>query len=188
MRLLAPLALVALAGISVEDVGSNWSAVFLHAERGVPTATAGVGLSVLLAVQFVGRLAGDRFIDAVGHRRAMVVSLVLVLVGLVEFAWAPTAGLSVVGLAVAGLGCAITVPLAFSSADALPGLPPHAGVTWINAFMRVTTLLLTPTIGTVATLFSLPVTVSAAGVTALVALLLQLRGAVRDSCARALRR
>lgn len=178
--MLAPLALIALAGIAVEDVGSNWSAVFLHAEQGLAPQSAGIGLSVLLAVQFLGRLAGDRFIDAVGRRRAVIASLALVILGLVAFAWAPSAALSIAGLALGGLGCAITVPLAFSSADALPGLPPHAGVTWINSLMRITTLTLTPLIGLLATVSSLPLAITLIASIAVVALAFQLLGGMRE--------
>lgn len=175
MLLLAPLALVALAGISVEDVGNNWSAVLLATEREMTASSAGIGLSVLLAAQFIGRLLGDRFIDRVGNRAALVASLGAVAVGLTLAAWAPGASLTVVGFALAGLGCAITVPLAFARADALPGLRPHAGVTWIGWTMRTTTIGLSPAIGGIATVASLPIAISAVALIALLALGLQLR-------------
>ncbi|OUZ09038.1 hypothetical protein BHE97_11805 [Aeromicrobium sp. PE09-221] len=175
MLSLAPLALVALAGISVEDVGNNWSAVLLSTERDVPASSAGIGLSVLLAAQFIGRLVGDRYIDRVGGRTALITSLSAVAVGLALVAWSPGAVSTLAGLALAGLGCAITVPLAFARADALPGLRPHAGVTWIGWVMRTATIALSPAIGGVATASSLPVAVSAVALIAVLALGLQLR-------------
>ncbi|TSD58181.1 MFS transporter [Aeromicrobium piscarium] len=179
MVLLAPLALVALAGISVEDVGNNWSAVLLSTERDVPASSAGIGLSALLIAQFIGRLLGDRFIDRVGHRAALITSLAAVAGGLTSAAWSPGAWLTLVGLALAGLGCAITVPLAFARADALPGLRPHAGVTWIGWTMRIATIALSPAIGGVATVASLPIAISAVALVAVLALGLQLRPGVR---------
>lgn len=173
--LLAPLALVALAGVTVEDVGNNWSAVLLAGERGMTVQTAGVGLSVLLAAQFVGRVLGDRFIDRVGSRAALVSSLTLIVVGLLTVAWAPTATLTVIGLALGGVGCAITVPLAFTGADALAGLAPHTGVTWVNWLMRLATIGLTPAIGGLSSLASLPIAITAISTIALVALALQFR-------------
>lgn len=175
MWLLVPLALVALAGISVEDVGNNWSAILLATERGVPVQAAGIGLSVLLGAQFVGRLLGDRFIDRVGSRPALVTSLGLVTIGLVLAAWAPWVATTLVGLALAGLGCAITVPLAFAGADAIPGLEAHSGVTWINWLMRAATIGLTPAIGAVTALASLPVAITAVSLLAVVALGTQAR-------------
>lgn len=177
--ILAPLALVALAGISVEDIGNNWSAVLLSAERDVAAASAGVGLSVLLAAQFIGRLLGDRVIDRLGSRATLLISLAAVTVGLFGAAWAPNVGLTLAGLALAGLGCAVTVPIAFATADAVPGLAAHSGVTWISWIMRTAALGLSPAIGLMSQGGSLPLALSAVALIAVVALLLQLRPAHR---------
>ena len=177
--ILAPLALVALAGISVEDIGNNWSAVLLSAERDVTAASAGVGLSVLLAAQFIGRLLGDRVIDRLGRRATLLISLAAVTVGLFGAAWAPNVGLTLAGLALAGLGCAVTVPIAFATAAAVPGLAAHSGVTWISWIMRTAALGLSPAIGLMSQGGSLPLAISAVALIAVVALVLQLRPAHR---------
>lgn len=173
--LLIPLAIVALAGVAVEDVGNNWSAVFLSTERDVPVSIAGLGLTVLLVAQFFGRILGDRFIDRVGNGPATITSLILILAGLVIVAWTPSAALTLAGLALAGLGSAITVPLAFAGADALPGLKAHAGVTWVIWVMRVATITFTPAIGGIASIASLPVAITAVAAPAVIALGIQLR-------------
>jgi MFS family permease len=133
------------------------------------TAPPWVRLSTLGA-QFAGRLLGDRFIDRVGNRPALVTSLGLVSAGLLLAAWAPGLPLTLAGLALAGLGCAITVPLAFAGADALPGLRPHAGVTWISWVMRAATIGLSPAIGGIAMVASLPLAMSLVSLLAVVAL------------------
>lgn len=178
-RILIPLALVALAGISVEDVGNNWSAVLLSTERDMAAASAGIGLTVLLTAQFIGRLLGDRVIDRLGDRRSLLLSLTAVVGGLLGAAWAPNVPLTLTGLALAGLGCAVTVPIAFARADAVPGLPPHSGVTWISWTMRTVTLSLSPAIGAMSQSASLPVALSVVTLIALVALALHLRPARR---------
>lgn len=177
LRLLAPLVLVAIAGISVEEIANNWSAVLLTDRLGVPAAMAGIGLSVTLAAQFLGRLAGDRVVDRLGARRALIVSLSAVVIGLVLAAWSPWLLASLAGLALAGAGCAITVPLAFTRADALPGLPAHSGVTWVVWAMRVTSILLSPAIGAISSVSALPVAISVLAIVPLLALALQLRAA-----------
>jgi len=174
-KILLPLALIALAGISVEDVGNNWSAVLLSTERGMAAASAGVGLSVLLGAQFIGRMIGDRVIDRLGERTSLIGSLSAVIIGLLGAAWAPGIGLTLVSLAVAGLGCAVTVPLAFARADKVPGLPAHSGVTWISWAMRAVMLSLSPAIGLMTQGTSLPVAISVIVSIAVVALVLQLR-------------
>ena len=175
VRALLPLAVLALAGISVEDIGNNWSAVLLATERGVDPSAAGIGLTVLLAAQFIGRLVGDRFVDAAGERRALVVSLSGMSIGLIGAAWVPVAGLTVAGLALAGLSSAITVPLAFAHADRVPGLPDHSGVTWIVLAMRVTAIGLSPAIGAVSGLTSLPLAITVIAMISVLALYWQAR-------------
>jgi len=175
VKILLPLALIALAGISVEDVGNNWSAVLLSTERGMAAASAGVGLSVLLGAQFIGRMIGDRVIDRLGERTSLIGSLSAVIIGLLGAAWAPGIGLTLVSLAVAGLGCAVTVPLAFARADKVPGLPAHSGVTWISWAMRAVMLSLSPAIGLMTQGTSLPIAISVIVSIAVLALVLQLR-------------
>ena len=174
-KILLPLALIALAGISVEDVGNNWSAVLLSTERGMAAASAGVGLSVLLGAQFIGRMIGDRVIDRLGERTSLIGSLSAVIIGLLGAAWTPGIGLTWVSLAVAGLGCAVTVPLAFARADKVPGLPAHSGVTWISWAMRAVMLSLSPAIGVMTQGTSLPTAISVIVSIAVLALVLQLR-------------
>ncbi|GAB3189716.1 MFS transporter [Nesterenkonia suensis] len=178
-KILIPLALVALAGISVEDVGNNWSAVLLATERDMAAASAGVGLTVLLTAQFIGRMLGDRLIDRLGDRRSLLLSLTAVILGLLAAAWAPNVAVTLTGLALAGLGCAVTVPIAFARADAVPGLPPHSGVTWISWTMRTVTLSLSPAIGAMTQGSSLPVALTVVTLIAVAALLLQLRSQPR---------
>lgn len=136
-----------------------------------------MGLSILLGAQFVGRMLGDRFIDRAGKKAALIMSLSLVTGGLLLTAWAPWVSATLLGLALAGLGCAITVPLAFAGADALPGLKAHAGVTWVNWIMRAATIGLTPAIGGITTVVSLPAAITAVSLLALLALVVQARKA-----------
>lgn len=174
VKILIPLAFIALAGISAEDIGNNWSAVLLATERDMPSASAGIGLTVLLGAQFVGRLLGDRVVDRLGARLSLFISLAAVIGGLLGAAWAPNVPLTLVGLALAGLGCAITVPLAFAKADAVPGLADHSGVTWIGWTMRTVSVTLSPAIGAMSGAASLPLALSVVTGIAVVALLMQI--------------
>ena len=174
-RLLAPLAVIAVAGFAVEDVGMNWSAVLLASEHGVAAAQAGLGLAVLLGSQFVGRLLGDRFTDAVGRDRALRISLVLMSVGVLGAVWAPNALLTLAGFVLAGLGCAVVVPLAYAVADEVPGVAAHSGVTWVTAVMRGVAIGFGPVIGAVSQATSLRIALSLVPLLAVAALLLSRR-------------
>lgn len=174
VKVLIPLAFIALAGISAEDIGNNWSAVLLASERDMAVSSAGVGLTVLLGAQFIGRMVGDRVIDHLGDRLSLFISLSLVLGGILCAAWAPNVPFTLVGLGLAGLGCAITVPIAFARADALPGLADHSGVTWISWAMRTVTITLSPAIGAMSGATSLPLALSVVSCITVAALFLQI--------------
>lgn len=174
-KILIPVALVAIAGVAVEDIGNNWSAVLLNTERGVDAAAAGAALTTLLAAQFLGRLMGDRIIDHFGRRPTLIVSLIGIVLSLNLIAWTPNAWVTLAGFALAGLFCAVTVPIAFTQADAVPGLRAHAGVTLLAWILRAATVGLTPTIGGLSSLSSLPIAISVISLIAVAALSTQLR-------------
>lgn len=154
--LVAPLTIIALSGITVEDIANNWSAVFLNSERGVALEQAGIGLTAIIGAQFVGRFFGDRLIDALGTRLAVQVGLTAVVLGLCVGTWVPSTAVTLVGFALAGFGSAVTVPVAFTEADALPGLRAQTGVTLVSWAMRTATLALSPAIGAISAASILP--------------------------------
>jgi hypothetical protein len=61
------LALMAVAGALIEDVGNNWSANFLRDSVGLPLAFVGYGYVTLLVFQFLGRILGDPLTDRFGR-------------------------------------------------------------------------------------------------------------------------
>ena len=155
--LLAPLALIAVAGITVEEVANNWSAVYLATERPLPLSMAGIGLSVILGAQFVGRFLGDIVIDALGTHTALRLGLGMVTLGLIGGIWTPWTIPALALWGLAGLGSSVTVPIAFTEADTISGLKPQTGVTLVSWSMRIMTLALSPSIGAAAAAFSLPI-------------------------------
>ncbi|KFC51800.1 hypothetical protein GY12_00630, partial [Micrococcus luteus] len=64
---LVPAVVIAMAGFGVEEFGNAWATLFLSTERGLDPAAAVLGASTLLGAQFVGRLAGDRTLAALGR-------------------------------------------------------------------------------------------------------------------------
>ena len=170
--LTVPLTLIALGGFAVEDVGNNWSAYFLRTELHLDLGLAGLGVTTVLGAQLVGRLLGDRVIDRLGARLAVRLSLLAVAVGMLVAAWSPWPPLTFAGFALAGLGCAISVPIAFSEADRLPGLAPHQGLAMASWLMRVATLAVSPAVGIVGQTVGLRSALSLIAVVAVVGLLL----------------
>lgn len=151
---LAPVAVIAMAGFGVEEFGNAWATLFLITERGLDPAAAVLGASTLLGAQFVGRLAGDRTLAALGRRGALTAGLGAVVVGL-GLALAPLPGPVAVpaafaGLALAGLGCAVVVPVAYALGDEAPGLRPQTGLAVTSWCMRLAGVGLSPAVGALA--------------------------------------
>lgn len=165
-----PLVLIALGGFAVEDVGNNWAAYFLHTEVGLPIGQAGLGVATVLGAQFVGRVVGDRLIDALGPRVAVRASLLAVTAGMVVAAWAPHPELTFAGFALAGLGCAVSVPVAYAQANSLPHLAPHQGIAVVGWLMRFATLGMSPAVGLVGQAAGLRVALTGIAIVAVVGL------------------
>ncbi|QQE49817.1 MFS transporter [Micrococcus luteus] len=151
---LLPAVVIGMAGFGVEEFGNAWATLFLITERGLDPAAAVLGASTLLGAQFVGRLAGDRTLAALGRRGALTAGLSAVVVGL-GLALAPLPGPVAVpaafaGLALAGLGCAVVVPVAYALGDEAPGLRPQTGLAVTSWCMRLAGVGLSPAVGALA--------------------------------------
>lgn len=170
-RVILASVLIALAGLSVEAIGNDWSAWFVREIHDVETDRAGFAVATVLGAQFVGRSIGDRAIDLLGESVAVRSSLTFVFAGILIASWSPAASLTLVGFAAAGFGSAVTVPVAFAQADRLPGLPPGRGIAAVAFAMRAATLIITPAIGIIGDQAGLRVAMSLVAALALVALL-----------------
>lgn len=155
--LLAPIVLLAICGTLVEDVANNWSVLYLQTETAAPVAVAGLGVSVMLAAQFVGRLCGDRMTDRWGRDRVARAGGLLIALGALVAIVAPFYPLTVAGLALSGFGSATLVPAAFAAAGRVPGLPEGTGIAILGWLMRIGFLLTSPLVGVVSDASSLRV-------------------------------
>ncbi|WP_019144196.1 MFS transporter [Aeromicrobium massiliense] len=145
--LLAPLVVLAICGTLVEDVANNWVVLLLGTETSAPTAVAGLGLTVVLVAQFVGRLVGDPMTDRWGRAAVARTGGLLVAAGMVPVVLGAAYPLTLVGFAVMGFGCATLVPAAFAAADRVPGLPAGTGIALLGWLMRLGFLLTSPVVG-----------------------------------------
>ena len=146
---LAGLALIAIAGTTVEDVGSSWATLYMGESLGAPAPLAAMGFIVLIGSQFVGRLVGDRLVDRLGQRTVAVAGGVLVAAGMGLALAFPSIPGTLAGFAAAGFGVATLVPAAMNAADELPGLRAGTGLTIVTWLMRLGFLLSPLVIGTI---------------------------------------
>ncbi len=154
-RLLLPLVLLAIAGTTIEEVANSWSVLYLGRDAGAPAWAAGLGLTVAIGAQFVGRILGDPMTDRWGRAAVARAGGVLITIGGVLVVAAPAYPVVFAGFALAGFGCATLVPAAFAAAGRAPGLPEATGIAMLGWLMRVGFLVTSPAIGAISDLVSL---------------------------------
>ncbi len=159
------LLLIAIGGGLVEEVAFSWASLYLSDEVGAPAALAAAGFIGLVSAQFIGRMVSDRFVDRFGARVVVTVAGVLIASGIGLAIAVPTVWGVCIGLAMAGFGCAPTIPLAMQEADRVPGLRPGVGLTVVTWLMRLAFLGGPPLVGVIADAASIRVglTVSLTG-------------------------
>lgn len=140
------LGLMCAAAMVPEDVTGNWSSLLLD-EQGAPASMRGMGLVALQVTMIVGRLLGDAVIDRLGARRVIAGGGLLVATGMVLALVMSSVAGTLIGMVIAGAGCAVAVPVAYAAADDVPGMPPGAGLTIVSWFARVVMLVSPPIVG-----------------------------------------
>lgn len=141
--------LVCAASMFPEDVAMNWSSLLLS-EQGASAGHVGLGLVALQGTMIVGRLVGDRIIDAVGQRAVIAWGGALVTLGMSIALLLSSVPGTLLGMAISGAGCAVAVPVTYSAADDVEGLPPGLGLTIVSWLARLAGLLAPPVVGRLA--------------------------------------
>ena len=138
--------LLCAASMFPEDVAMNWSSLLLS-DQGAGAGHVGLGLVALQGTMIVGRLVGDRIIDAVGQRAVIAWGGALVTLGMSIALLLSSVPGTLLGMAISGAGCAVAVPVTYSAADDVEGLPPGLGLTIVSWLARLAGLLAPPVVG-----------------------------------------
>lgn len=141
--------LLCAASMFPEDVAMNWSSLLLSGQ-GAGAGHVGLGLVALQGTMIVGRLVGDRIVDAVGQRAVIAWGGALVTLGMSIALLVSSVPGTLLGMAISGAGCAVAVPVTYSAADDVEGLPPGLGLTIVSWLARLAGLLAPPIVGRLA--------------------------------------
>lgn len=139
------IGVMALFSMIPEGAVLDWSALYLEQELGARVETAGLAFAGFSAAMAVMRFSGDPIRDRFGAVATLRVSTVTAGVGMLLATFADSVLGASAGFALAGLGIANMVPIAFSAAGNLPGLPPGIGIS-IATFMGYSGLLFAPSL------------------------------------------
>lgn len=123
---------VALFAMVPEGAILDWGALYLRQELGASIATAGLGFSFFAGAMAILRFAGDRVRNRFGAVNTMRVSCLIAAAGILIAGLSPWAWLVIAAFALAGIGIANIVPIAFSAAGNQPGISPSTGMSVVT--------------------------------------------------------
>jgi len=139
------IGIICLIMMTPEGAVLDWGALYLRQELGANPALSGLAFGAFSAAMALMRFLGDLVRDRFGAVRTFRVSAILAMAGLGTASMAQSPELAIAGFAVAGLGFANTIPIAFSAAGNLPGLPQGLGIS-IVTFMGYSGILFAPSV------------------------------------------
>ncbi|AEQ51470.1 MFS transporter [Pelagibacterium halotolerans] len=124
--------IMALFSMIPEGAILDWSALFLQREHGAGIELAALGFAAFSATMAIMRFAGDIIRQKLGAVLTLRICGGFALTGMVLAALAPVPELAILGFAIAGIGISNIVPIAFSAAGNLPGIPSGIGLSIVT--------------------------------------------------------
>jgi MFS family permease len=147
---LLTLGILALLGLLAEGAMADWSAVYLHDTLGSSPSVAAIGFAAFSLAMGAGRFIGDALVGRLGPRRVLRGSSAVAAVGLGAALLLGRPAIGVVGCALVGLGIANIIPVLFSAAARVPGVPPGRALAAVATTGYLGFLAGPPLIGVVA--------------------------------------
>jgi fucose permease len=149
------LGAVAFCSAIGEGAMADWSGVYLRTAVGTSTATAAYGFAAFSLMMTVGRLSGDSLLTRFTPAQLVRFGGGIASAGLLLLLLIPSLETALIGFGAVGAGLSIVVPLAFSVAGKVPGVPPGAGIAGVATIGYAGFLAGPPVIGLVAEISSL---------------------------------
>jgi MFS family permease len=138
-----------------EGAVADWSGVYLLSSASATTATAAWGYSGFALAMTVGRMTGDRIVHRLGAARVVTLGAGLAVIGLAITLALPRVEVAILGYALAGIGIANIIPVAFSAGGRVVRGHPAVGVAMAATCGYAGFLLSPPIIGVFASAFGL---------------------------------
>ena len=156
-RVLLGLGILTFFGLLTEGAMADWSAVYLHDVLRTDAATAAIGFAACSLMMAVGRFGGDWLAHRFSPWRLLQASGALAALGLGSGLLLGTSIAAIVGFGLVGLGIANIVPVLFSAAGRIQGVPAGTALASVASTGYLGFLTGPPLIGVVAEMSSLSV-------------------------------
>ena len=106
----------------------DWSALFLTTLRSVDHSQAGLGYALFSIAMTIGRLNGDRVVNALGRYKMLLLGSLCAAVGLALAVACDSAAIALLGFMLVGLGASNVVPILFSAAGNQHDMPANLAI------------------------------------------------------------
>lgn len=151
------LGLLSFAAFLSEGAMLDWSAIFLHENRGVTEQFAGMGYATFSIAMAIMRLVGDKIVSHYSGRTVVIVGGSIGTVGLLLAVTTPWVGTALLGFALLGIGGANIVPVFLSEGGRLKNVSAAIAVPAITTMGYAGQLAGPALLGYIAQQFSLPI-------------------------------
>ena len=139
------IGIMCLFSMTPEGAVLDWGALYLRQELDASAGLSGLAFSAFAGTMAIMRFLGDGVRNRLGAVLTMRLSCLFSIAGLLVAGLATAPATAVIGFAIAGIGIANMVPIAFSAAGALPGLPQGLAIS-IVTFMGYSGILVAPSV------------------------------------------
>ena len=150
------LGLMCFAAFLSEGAMLDWGAVFLRDVKGVSAEFSGAGYAAFSIAMAAMRLLGDGIVARVSGEKVVIYGGLIGAAGLCLAIVSPWVLGSLAGFVLLGIGAANIVPVFFSEAGRLPGIPPVISIPAITTMGYAGQLAGPALLGFIAFYFSLP--------------------------------
>lgn len=155
-----PLILLGFLGLlvlSAEGAITDWSAVFLHEELGTQIAYSGIAYAAFSLLMTIGRAVGDRIVNRYGSKPVLLIGSIVAIIGFCLSLYSENLLIVVFGFMLIGAGLANMVPIVFSVAGKVKGIPSGVAVASVSTFGYFGFLAGPPIVGFIADWTSLTI-------------------------------
>jgi len=122
------IAIIGFCGMTGEGSMVDWSAIYMHTVVGKTKAFSALAVGSFATAMTIGRIFGDRLIDAMGKKTILFCSCFAAIAGLAIVLLFVNASAVLIGLFLVGAGLSNVVPLTYSTAGNIKGIEPAAGI------------------------------------------------------------
>jgi MFS family permease len=136
--------------LMIEGAVIDWAAIYLNTERGIATASAGIGLAAFMGAMAAARFTGDKLRTMFGAALIVRASSIGAACGLLLVALAPSFWVILVGFSLAGLGIGNIAPILFAAGGRLDPIMPARSIAAITTMGYSGFLVGPPVIGVIA--------------------------------------